>query len=120
MAESSVLPTQALRQVTENLLDKMQKRGWWSGPKDARVRRFDRPTEWDINCGWCEEWAEEAYKRVGGMVVWFDDEDDPNHCVLYLDGLYYDAQHPEGVDDVELMDIFLGVTRDEFLAKKKA
>lgn len=54
----------ALEAVTEEILDRMQESGWFFG--ESRDRRFDRPTAWHINCGWCDDWADLAASRVGG------------------------------------------------------
>ena len=111
-----------LHQVTEEILDQMQKTGWWSGPPKERVCRHDRPLPWDINCGMCESWAELAVQKLGaGDAIWIDqlifwdttDCEDTFHCVLRLEGLFYDSQCLEGVDDPRKLPIVLGVSRPE-------
>lgn len=74
---------------------------------------------WDINCGLCEEWAEAARLVVGGDCVWLDQVDDAYqdvaHCVLLLDGRYFDSQHPSGVDHPSELSIVRGVSRTDWL-----
>lgn len=102
LAKSRTVPD-ILRAVTEHVLDIMQNGGWWH----ERVRRFDRPLPWDINNGWCEEWAEFAVEAIGrGHVTWLCDLDAERfdvgaHCVFVLDGWLYDAEVPDGVDRVD-------------------
>lgn len=82
-----------------------------------------RANAWWINTGLCERWAKEAAKRLGrGEAIWLEDmmpsEQAHGHCVLLLDGRYYDSQNPEGVDSIELLDVYLGVTLDEWEARE--
>lgn len=96
--------------------------------------RFGLETAYDINCGWCEEWALAAQREFGGEVMWLDEVseyyqryyaancrsdggwDPPHaHAVLYLNERYYDSQHPDGVTSVFDLDLVRGVTRAEFL-----
>lgn len=106
-----------LSAVTEAILDRMQMAGWFL--EACRERRFDRPTAWDINCGWCREWAELAVALHGGAIVWLDefgyDPDEISHAVMELDGKLYDAQHPSGVSSAANLDVVLGVSRTTFL-----
>jgi hypothetical protein len=116
MADSAVVAQ--LRAVTDRVLDEMQQAGWFR--EASRVRCFDRPTEWDINCGWCCEWAETAVETVGGAMLDIAelgmDEEEWAHYVLVLDGRIYDAQDPDGVESVEALHLVRGVTRAEWLA----
>ena len=86
---------------------------------------------WDINCGYCEVWAENAQKRFGGEVVWLDAISDEslveemesmggtiNHCVLYRNGLYYDSQDFGGVSDPCELQVVRGVTRSDYLKSR--
>ena len=90
----------------------------------GRERCFDEPTAWDINNGWCREWAEEAVKRFGGEVVWLDQIDeefeDVSHAVLVLGGLFYDAQNLEGVPNPRELDVVKGVSRGHWLSQQIA
>jgi hypothetical protein len=115
-----------LRSVTERMLDDMELTGWWT-TRDGRSGLVldERPVAWDINCGECETWAEMAASLTGGKALWLDtildvdpDETDllVNHCVLVLDGRYYDSQHPDGVDDVRDLDYMRGVKRVDWIA----
>ncbi len=110
-----------LQRHTEQFLDRMQSEGWY--PAGSRQRSHDRPTEWDINCGACDEWAEEARKLVGGEVWWVDqllpvDPEEVCHCVLALGGKYYDSQHPDGVDRVEDLDLVKQTSKEEFVERR--
>jgi hypothetical protein len=108
--------------VTDAIFDQMQRHGWFLGA--SRKRRVDRPTEWDINCGWCEEWAEEAQRRYGGEVLDLVelgyDEDEYAHIIVCVDGRYYDSQHPTGVDRHEDLDVVRRVDRGAFLSTSGA
>jgi hypothetical protein len=81
-----------LEQVTEQILERIRRVGFdYEG-----VRRFD-PIVWDINNGWCEEWAYAASEIIPGSFPSWVDED---HCVLVYEGRFYDADCLDGVDDV--------------------
>jgi len=132
-AGSRALPatdrSRVLREVTEQIQDEMQRAGWWSGAHGARIYRHDRPTAWDINDGWCEEWAEAAVRRIGGDAEAADLAslryekfglpegifEDVAHIVLLLDGRFYDAQDIEGVDDPRQLQLVRGVSRQQFV-----
>lgn len=120
MAESELVAK--LRAVTESVLDDMQRTGWFL--EASRERCFDRPTAWDINCGWCEDWALAAAEAVGGDVVdvaeFGVDEDEIAHMVLMRDGRFHDAQDLDGVDAVEDLHVVRGVSRAEWLAAPAA
>ncbi len=111
-----------LRRHTEVFLNRMQKKGWFPG--GSRTLSHERPTEWDINCGACAEWAEEARKLLGGGEVrWLDelvpvDPEEISHCIFVLDGRLYDSQHPDGVDTVEELDLFRQVSREDYLQRR--
>jgi hypothetical protein len=106
-------------------------------------RRYRDPCAWDINCGWCEEWALTLQEKVQkGEVFWLDQiavdssrlpkpfvgnlgtidicgylENAPTHAVLFCDGRYYDSQHPDGVDDITKLDFVNFVSREDFLKR---
>lgn len=119
-----------LRSVTTQTLDEMQRVGWYA-PLE-REPRHDRPSAWDINNGWCEEWAEAAKRRVGGEVVDLAALrtevfglpegifEDVAHVVLLLDGRFYDAQDLEGVDDPRQLQLVRGVSRQAFVRGSSA
>ena len=121
--------TRVLREVTEKIQDEMQRVGWWTGAYKARVKHHDRPTAWDINDGFCEEWAEAAVRRIGGDAEVVDLAslryekfglpdgifEDVAHTVLLLDGRFYDAQDIEGVDDPRQLQLVRGVSRQQFV-----
>ena len=82
----------------------------------------DFPNAWDINCGWCEEWAIMAESKYGGEIIWLDQIDesyfDFGHAVLLLNGKFYDSQHPNGVSSPDELDLVKGITRDDFTRNK--
>jgi|GEM_PF-4810999 len=109
-----------LQRVTEDILDQMQRSGWYL--EDSLTRSFDRPVSWDINCGWCREWAELAAERTDGVVAWVEDliecdEPDslPCHAVLKLAGRYYDSQSIDGVVDARDLPLMKGISRAQHL-----
>jgi hypothetical protein len=116
-----------LSAVTEQIKDEMQRVGWWGWTGKERVRRYDRPTAWDINDGWCEEWAGAAEAALGGEAVdlaalryeKFGLPDgvfeDVAHTALLLRGRFYDAQDIEGVDDPRQLQLVRGVSRAQFV-----
>jgi hypothetical protein len=103
--------TEKLKQVTRDIQETMQREGWYYGP--SRDARHDLPTPWHINAGWCDQWAWLAQERVGGEV--FGLPDPYAHDVLFLDGLYYDSQHPEGVHDWRHLDLVRGVSLEQYM-----
>jgi len=120
--------TRILREITESVKDEMQRTGWWTDDEQGRpVERFDRPSEWDINNGMCEEWAETAERRLGGEAADLaylryekfglpaDIFEDVSHIVLLLDGRFYDAQDPQGVSDPRKLHLIRRVSREEFI-----
>jgi len=131
-ARSATSRTEMLRAITESILDTMQQDGWWDGPDSARVYRHDRPCAWDINCGMCGDWADEAERRLGGEAADLSALryrkfklpqgifEDVSHVVLVLDGRFYDAQDIAGVDDPRQLQLVRGVTREAFLASQEA
>ena len=82
----------------------------------------DFPNPWDINCGWCEEWAIMAEEKYGGEMIWLDQIDesyfDFGHAVLRLNGKLYDSQHPNGVASPNDLDLVSRISREEFLQRK--
>lgn len=83
--------------VNELILARMARCGWYRlGGCD---RTHGRPEPHDINDGECEQWAIKARELFGGEEVWLDTFKtcaDWAHCVLKLDGRYYDSIHPDG------------------------
>lgn len=85
-----------LDQVTQEILERMRRDGFvYKG-----VLRHD-PTVWDINNGFCEDWALRAAELLRNrgqraVTAWIDP--DVDHCVLCYDGKFYDADCPDGVD----------------------
>lgn len=91
-----------LNAVTERVLDEMERHGWRKLNLEAGHGygpvRYDRPQPWDVAHGTCLAWATYAAEILpGGRVFWLPPSG--YHTVLELDGRYYDALAPEGVDD---------------------
>lgn len=111
-----------LQMVTDTIRDRMQSVGWFL--MGSRERRYDLPTAWDINDGWCSEWAYEAVKRFGGEVVWLDqltaEFEDVSHAVLMIGEHFYDAQNLEGVQNPRELDVVKQVSREEWLSRQIA
>lgn len=93
--------------IRDQILVEMEEEVWRSGWFYASPRPTNWPLPWDINNGWCEEFAVRAAQKIGGddyettYELWIDDlEDDaPAHCVLVHNGRYYDAECLDGVND---------------------
>lgn len=117
----------SLHNVTESILIEMASSALWKNLKEKRGYTGE-PTAWDINCGYCDTWAETVAESFGGEAVWLDTLNekfgdkglDVRHCVIVLNGRYYDSQHPNGVDSHWDMDIVNKVSREAFLAKDLA
>jgi GNAT superfamily N-acetyltransferase len=122
---AAVARERILNEVTEKITSNMQEGGWY-GPRE-HLPRHDRPTAWDINNGHCEEWAEEASRRLGGYPVDLAALkyemfglpegifEDVAHVVLLLRGKFYDAQDPQGVSDPRQLHLVRGVPREEYV-----
>lgn len=68
-----------------------------------------------INCGLCEDFANDLCVIVPGAEArWGDELDDSNdaaecwayHCVTVYEGRFYDSEYPFGVDDFREMSAF--------------
>lgn len=87
-----------LEQVTEEILAMMRRDGFYY---EGSLRY--EPIVWDINNGYCEDWAHRAADLIQeAFPAWLDED----HCVLVYRGRYYDADCLEGVDDVEDLPMF--------------
>lgn len=90
--------TTTLQFVTKTILREMRLGGW--NRRDGKYGTGGSPTPYDVNNGWCEEWAILAQKACKeGDVVWLDDElndDTIRHCVLKMDAVYFDSQCSTG------------------------
>lgn len=111
-------------QATVEILDSMMLAGWFLMHSRERIRT--RPSAWDINCGWCETWALRARDLVGGEVLWLDelnpiygpDEENIPHCVLCVDGWFYDSQNRRGVRRIEELHLVQGVSREAWIEQE--
>jgi hypothetical protein len=73
---------------------------------------------YDINCGYCEEWAaitrQKYFELTGQSVIEILSDIDligdfgevPGHAFIRFEGKYYDAECPEGVDDWRKLPLF--------------
>jgi hypothetical protein len=68
------------------------------------IKRFGMSPD-EINCGNCDQFADELQKKVGGTVV---GSPDGTHFWLLWNGKYYDAQNPDGVKQLETLSYFKG------------
>jgi hypothetical protein len=67
----------------------------------------------EINRGSCDEWANAMADLVGGYGLWLDTIwEDVAHCVLVLNGRYYDAAHLDGIDDITYWEPAGGLDND--------
>ena len=121
--------TDVLREETEDLLAELRRQGFWHHEK----RRHDATT-WDINCGYCEVFADAVARRVSGaQAIWAYDPEihppvsedggwDPDHCVVEYQGRFYDAECHEGVDHVRDLPIYknVGKSRAQVLRERRA
>lgn len=71
---------------------------------------------YSINCGCCEEFANDLSEIVFNAIpTWGDELTDPgddvdlygDHCFVEYDGKYYDAECPEGVEDFRQIPCFI-------------
>lgn len=88
--------TRILNQVTAEILGRLRDNGFhvrYDNGNALDELRFD-PLVWDINNGYCEQWADLAAERIGegAFATWID----PEHCVLVYDGRFYDADCTKG------------------------
>ena len=112
--------------ITSEIIRQMKDCGYWDR-KSMENGYTGEPTAWDINCGFCENWAVLAADKFGGHIEWhtIPDEDayleglffDISHCVLVLNNKYYDSQSYDGVDNVSELDIFRLVDRESFIKR---
>jgi hypothetical protein len=104
---------EAARMVTQDILSELH------GLEDLPYY----PTTWDINNGMCNEWAERMVSELeDGEAVWLHDlmDTDASHCILVLGGRFYDAECPEGVDELREIPLLLnkGRTREEIMSER--
>lgn len=73
-------------------------------------------TPYKINCGMCEDFANDVQDLVPGAEgFWGDELTEPYedfyqygyHHIIRYNGKYYDSQHPQGVDDFRNISAFL-------------
>ena len=76
----------------------------------TRIRDTERPEPlpWDINHGWCTDWAKLVCARIPGAVM--DEHDGPVigtiHTFVRLNGRCYDAECIDGTPDVTGLPVF--------------
>jgi len=122
--------TPVLERVTQKISDQMRREGWRD---DERQKRYDEPTVWDINNGYCEDWAMAVEDEVEGAVMyWIEDlapgdlglspvvvdkiaSKAPSHAVIVYKGRFYDAQTPEGVESPLDLPLMRGVPRTYYV-----
>lgn len=114
-----------MEQATEQVLGRMREQGYWRRLYDENGKHkgfevtHEDPTAWDINDGWCEEWANRVLGLVPGAEAWWVDQLLPDseiaHVVILYEGRYYDAERPDGVERLEDLPIFAQKPRYEAL-----
>lgn len=94
-----------------------QARGWMANVIRNLVKEFDEHP-FDINNGFCEDFAERLVEECGdGEAVWLDCIDEEAqalkvaHCVFVYRGFYFDAEEPYGVDDWRYLPICVRAAR---------
>lgn len=83
-----------MQNINKEILDDMEKNGWWDNSKKKAIYTYRRPKLHQINWGNCENWAELAQDRYGGEILWLDNI---AHCVLKLNKMYYDSVNFLGI-----------------------
>jgi hypothetical protein len=78
-----------MAEATGVILARIAERGWPIQPGQT-------PVPWDINRGWCVDWAEFVAARVPGAVLGEHDDGDMLHTFVRLGGRCYDAECPDG------------------------
>lgn len=113
-----------LAEVTKKYLHRLRSHAIFTERNDSPgwgKEAFPEPATWDINCGFCDNWAEAVEKRVPGAVADWYEFNGNDHCLVEYQGRYYDAECPEGVDSPELLPIYNneGRTRLEVLTERE-
>jgi hypothetical protein len=103
------------------------------------MREFRISDPWDINNGFCEEWAWYVVERLqGAELVWLDqiaqepemrDTSDPDasyflgpaHCIVRYRSRLYDAECHKGVKNWKSLPVFKNKrkTREQVIAARK-
>lgn len=98
-------PRMILLEVRNEILQKMREDKSFQYQRET-LPHF--PILWDINNGYCEEFAEAVCERLpGASLEWLDDIGyEVNHCVVEYDGKYYDAECFGGVTNAAELPIF--------------
>jgi hypothetical protein len=83
----------------------------------------DWPTTYDINCGWCEEWAAAVETRVTDATgVWLEEPSglDYAHYAILFRGRWYDTECIDGVVDFHDLPLVRngGMSRNEVLTNR--
>ena len=83
---------------------------------------------YDINCGMCEDFADDIEKRVpGAEVFWgeqlremFTAKHDPEcHCFIRYDGYYFDAEEPYGVAHPAALPLYMRQANVDLLEARR-
>jgi hypothetical protein len=85
----------------------------------AVYKRLYDQNPYEINCGNCEEFAADLIAVCGkGNMFWHDEMEDCTteeekwwaHCFVEVDGRFYDAECPNGVDNWRQIPCFVNNT----------
>jgi hypothetical protein len=108
-----------LLNARSQVLNRMKEKGFFY--KEEEGVRYD-PILWDINNGWCEEFAILVEKSVPfpeTECLWLDDilPDAGSHCVISWRQKYYDAECIDGVKSLRKLPIMTRKpnTREAFI-----
>lgn len=89
--------------------------------RDKLLRDLERDRKglmsvYDIDCGWCEDYAVAVCNRVQGATeLWMNDLtpfEHICHCVIKYQGRYYDAECIDGVDELRFIPLYENVLKD--------
>ena len=104
-----------MRQVRDELLAEMKRDGFWLD----RKLRFD-PTPWDINNGYCDDFADRCAELINGSeaVDLMEYDEELAHTALLYRGKFYDAECLGGAVSWQDLPIVknMGKTRAQVLA----
>jgi hypothetical protein len=87
---TQLIRRELMEQATAWILKRMRRQGF---DLDG-VKRHD-PVVWDINNGWCRQWARRVKFLIPEALIFGDQE----HWFVEVEGRFYDAECLDGVDD---------------------
>jgi len=118
-----------LTQERNTLLERIANEGFYY----RKEKRYDATT-WDINNGYCDEFAQSVFDRLGGETdkmygIWLHDigefqkqmEGCGEHYVIFYNQKYYDAECIGGVDNPLFLPFYLNKykTREQVIKERQ-